>query len=243
VLESTRTVDTIVLDKTGTITTGRMSLHSVIPVDGQDPTELLSLVGALEHASEHPIAAAIADAARSATDAALPRVSGFASSQGLGVYGEVEGHAVVAGRAAWLAEQFAMSVPDDVAEMAGAAEADGRTVVFAGWDGALRGAMVVSDTIKPTSAQAIAELVSLGLRPVLLTGDNERAAQAVAAEVGITEVVAEVLPQDKVAVILRLQAKDGRRNGETASTMPLPWPRPTWDYDGKEPTLPSRNPT
>jgi len=209
VLESTRTVDTIVLDKTGTVTSGRMSLHAVLPVNDQDAGDLLRIVGALEHASEHPIATAIADAARQESQGPLPPVSDFANTQGLGVTGIVEGHAAVAGRAAWLVAEYAMTIPAELAASASEAEADGRTVIFAGWDGVLRGALVVSDTIKPTSAQAIAELVSLGLRPVLLTGDNERAARAVAAEVGIAEVTAEVLPQDKVAVVRRLQA-DGR---------------------------------
>ena len=209
VLESTRTVDTIVLDKTGTVTSGRMSLHAVLPVNDQDAGDLLRIVGALEHASEHPIATAIADAARQDSQGPLPPVSDFANTQGLGVTGIVEGHAAVAGRAAWLVAEYAMTIPAELAASASEAEADGRTVIFAGWDGVLRGALVVSDTIKPTSAQAIAELVSLGLRPVLLTGDNERAARAVAAEVGIDEVIAEVLPQDKVAVVRRLQA-DGR---------------------------------
>ena len=208
VLESTRRVDTVVLDKTGTVTTGAMSLVEVIPADGTGRDELLRLGGALEDASEHPIARAIADAART-TVSQLPAVESFASTQGRGVAGAVDGHAVVAGRTAWLREDWALVVPDDLATAQEAAEALGRTVIAIGWDGQLRGLAVVADTVKPTSAQAIAELRELGLTPVLLTGDNERAARAVAAEVGITEVIAEVLPWDKVDVVKRLQS-DGR---------------------------------
>jgi Cu+-exporting ATPase len=207
VLESTRAVDTIVLDKTGTVTSGHMSLHDLLPSEAENRQEILRLAGALEDASEHPIAAAIAHAARLEHPAGLPVVEGFANEQGRGVRGVVEGHAVVAGRASWLRDQFAIDVPQDVTEGAEAAESEGRTVVYVGWDGAVRGALVVSDTIKPTSTQAIRELKSLGLTPVLLTGDNERAARAVAAEVGIDEVIAEVMPADKVSVVQRLQGE------------------------------------
>ncbi len=193
------------LDKTGTVTSGRMSLHAVLPAAGQDPAEILALAGALEDASEHPIAAAIASAARDAGP--LAPVSGFANVQGMGVQGLVDGHAVMAGRSSWLASEFALTVPHTLATHVIDAELDGRTVVLTAWDGAIRGALVVSDTIKPTSAEAIRELRSLGLRPVLLTGDNQRAARAVAAEVGIDEVIAEVLPADKVAVVKRLQSE------------------------------------
>ena len=208
VLESTRKVDTIVLDKTGTVTTGRMSLHEVLPADGEDPALVLTLAGALEDASEHPIAAAIAAGAREAADT-LPPVTRFTSTQGSGVSGTVDGRTVVAGRLAWLREDADLTVPDGLRAPAAAAEAQGRTVVFVGWSGQVRGALVVSDTVKATSAQAIAEITSLGLRPVLLTGDNAAAAAAVAAEVGIDEVIAEVLPADKVRVVRTLQA-DGR---------------------------------
>jgi Cu+-exporting ATPase len=206
VLESTRMVDNIVLDKTGTVTSGRMSLHDVLPADGEDPDAVLRLAGALEDASEHPIAAAIAHAARN-TSVTLPPVEGFANEPGKGVSGVVEGHAVVAGRATWLRDEYAITVPTPLALRAEAAELEGRTVVYVGWDGAVRGAVVVSDTIKPTSTQAITELRSLGLTPVLLTGDNGRAARAVATEVGIGEVIAEVLPEDKVSVVRRLQGE------------------------------------
>jgi Cu+-exporting ATPase len=207
VLESTRMVDTIVLDKTGTVTSGRMSLHDVLPVGGEGRDQVLRLAGALEDASEHPIAAAIAHAARSASESPLPAVEGFANEAGKGVSGVVDGHAVIAGRASWLADQYAITVPASVADRASAAESEGRTVIYVAWDGAVRGALVVSDTIKPTSAQAISELRSLGLTPVLLTGDNERAARAVATEVGIDEVIAEVLPADKVSVVRKLQSE------------------------------------
>ena len=209
VLESTRVVDTIVLDKTGTVTTGRMELVEAVPADGVDPDALLRLVGALEHASEHPIGQAIATGAGQRLGTRLPAVEGFTSTQGLGVAGVVDGHAVVAGRPGWLATQWSQPLDARLAEAVQVAEQQGRTVIAAGWDGAARGVVVVSDTIKPTSAQAVSELRQLGLRPVLLTGDNERAARAVAAEVGIDEVIAEVVPADKVAVVERLQ-REGR---------------------------------
>jgi len=209
VLESTRVVDTIVLDKTGTVTTGRMELVEVVPADDVDVADLLRLVGALENASEHPIGQAIATGASQRLDAQLPDVEGFTSTQGLGVAGVVDGHAVVAGRPGWLAQEWSQPLAPRLAQVVDAAEQEGRTVIAAGWDGATRGVLVVSDAIKPTSAQAVAELKELGLRPVLLTGDNERAARAVAAEVGIDEVIAEVLPADKVAVVERLQ-REGR---------------------------------
>jgi P-type Cu+ transporter len=207
-LESTRVVDTIVLDKTGTITTGKMSLVEVIAPPETDEDQLLRLAGALEDASEHPIAAAIA---AGATDrlGPLPEVEGFTSTPGLGVAAVVEGHAVVAGRPSWLATEWTMPLSQGLREQVAVAEDQGRTAIAVGWDGQARGVLVVSDTVKPTSKRAIAELRDLGLRPVLLTGDNERAARAVAAEVGIdpTEggVIAEVLPADKVDVVADLQ--------------------------------------
>jgi len=206
VLESTRKVDTVVLDKTGTVTQGRMSLVQVA-VDGVTEDEALRLVGALEAASEHPIAQAIAAAARERLGA-LADVESFANTEGLGVQGVVDGHAVVAGRERFAAD-WGLRLTGTLADAKAEAEVAGRTAVVAGWDGALRAVLVVADTIKPTSAEAIAELRALGLRPVLLTGDNEAAAKAVAAEVGIDEVIAEVLPAEKVDVIRRLQA-DGR---------------------------------
>ena len=204
VLESTRAIDTVVLDKTGTVTTGRMSLAEVAAAPGVDADELLRLAGAVEDASEHPIGAAVAAGARERFGG-LPSVEGFDSAQGLGVSGVVDGRVVVAGRAGWLSSAWGWPVPDGLAARAAAAEAAGRTVVFAGWDGAVRGALMVSDTIKPTSAEAVRRLRGLGLSPVLLTGDNERAARSVAEAVGIGEVIAGVLPAGKVAAIQRLQ--------------------------------------
>jgi Cu+-exporting ATPase len=204
VLESTRRVDTVVLDKTGTVTTGQMQLVNVVTTEDTDPRQLLALAGALEDASEHPIAAAIAAGARTHVGA-LPPVQSFTATQGLGVHGVVDGHAVVTGRASWLAQQWAQPLDDRLEAARADAEDAGHTTVAVGWDGAVRGILVVADVVKPTSAQAITELADLGLRPVLLTGDNQRAACTVAAEVGITEVIADVLPADKVAVVRRLQ--------------------------------------
>ncbi|MBL8776962.1 MAG: copper-translocating P-type ATPase [Acidimicrobiales bacterium] len=203
VLESTREVDTIVLDKTGTVTTGAMALVEVHTADGVDEGEALRLVGALEDASEHPIARAIADAARERVGS-LPAVESFVNRAGLGVEGVVEGSAVVAGRPRLLAD-WSLRLPDDLEAARLAAEDLGRTAVVAAWDGEVRALLVVADTPKVTSAEAVADLRRLGLRPVLLTGDNERAAHAVAAVVGIDDVIAEVLPQDKVAAVARLQ--------------------------------------
>ncbi len=206
ILESTRTVDTIVLDKTGTVTTGRMSVASVHPAAGETTEEVLRVAGALEDASEHPIAQAVAGHAREQVGG-LPPVEGFTNHGGRGVAGVVDGHAVVVGRAAWLRGEWAMPAPASLEDVAAAAEAEGRTPVWVGWDGQVRAVVVVSDSIKETSAEAIAQLRGLGLRPVLLTGDNERAARAVAGQVGIDDVVAEVLPADKVEAVKRLQSE------------------------------------
>ncbi|WP_436790684.1 heavy metal translocating P-type ATPase [Yinghuangia sp. YIM S10712] len=203
VLENTRRVDTVLLDKTGTVTTGRMALVSVVPVDGGDADELLRVAGAVEHASEHPIAKAIAEAA-AGRFGTLPAVEGFTNREGLGVEGVVEGHAVVAGRPALLAD-WGLSLPEESAAALDAAESAGRTAVVVAWDGVVRGVLVTSDTVKPTSAAAVAGLRALGLTPVLLTGDNERAARSVAAEVGIDEVIAGVLPSGKVDAVRTLQ--------------------------------------
>jgi P-type Cu+ transporter len=209
VLESTRRVDTVVLDKTGTVTTGQMALTGVLTAPGQDATELLRLAGAVEEPSEHPIAAAIAAGARArlGDTAPLPGVSDFASHQGYGVTGLAAGHAVAVGRGSWLAAEWALPVPDELAGHAARAEASGQTVVIAGWDGAVRGAFTVADTLKPTSKGAVEKLRAMGLRPVLLTGDNHRAAHAVAGQVGIgpPDVIAGVLPAGKVDVIKALQ--------------------------------------
>jgi Cu+-exporting ATPase len=205
VLESTRTVDTIVLDKTGTVTTGRMALAEVVLADGVDRTELLRLAGALEDASEHPIAQAIARAARDETGA-FPAVEAFDNREGLGVEGVVEGRALVVGRPALLAD-WATYLPPALEDARARAEEGGRTAVAVGWDGEAAAVLVVADTVKPSSAEAVASLRELGLRPVLLTGDNETTARAVAAEVGIDEVLAEVLPADKAEVVRRLQGE------------------------------------
>ncbi|MEV5374574.1 heavy metal translocating P-type ATPase [Streptomyces nondiastaticus] len=205
VLESTRRVDTVVLDKTGTVTTGRMALHEVITAPGVSEQDLLRLAGALEHASEHPIARAIADGAAERTGT-LPAPESFENVAGLGVQGVVEGHAVLVGREKLLAE-WVIELPAGLAAAKAAAEAEGRTAVAVAWDGEARGVLTVADAVKDTSAAAIAELRRLGLTPVLLTGDNKAVAEAVAREVGIDEVISEVLPQDKVDVVKRLQAE------------------------------------
>ncbi|GAA2123917.1 MULTISPECIES: heavy metal translocating P-type ATPase [Kocuria] len=203
VLESTRRIDTIVLDKTGTVTTGKMTLAEAIPAPGVDRAELLRLAGALENASEHPIAQAIATGA-TAEVGDLPTPETFKNIEGLGVQGIVEGHAVLVGREALLAE-WAQHLDDELRQAKQAAEAQGKTAVAVGWDGQARGILVVGDEVKPTSAQAIAQFKELGLTPVLLTGDNQAVAAQVAAEVGIDQVIAEVLPKDKVDVIAKLQ--------------------------------------
>jgi len=219
VLESTRRVDTIVLDKTGTVTTGRMSVAAVHAAAGETPAEVRTFAAALEDASEHPIAKAIADTARaavpamqgtlawSAMDNSLPVVEGFSNHDGRGVTGVVDGYAVLVGRRSWLEQEWSIHAPADLLASAEAAEADGQTPVWVAWDGAVRGVIVVADTIKDTSAQAIAQFRALGLRPILLTGDNARAARAVAAVIGIDpqEVIAEVLPADKVSAVKALQ--------------------------------------
>jgi P-type Cu+ transporter len=207
ILESTHTVDTIVLDKTGTVTTGEMTLVDVVPAEGEDPVEVLAITGAVEDASEHPVANAIAQAARRQLRT-LAAVDGFANHEGLGVAGVVDGHGVVVGRPAFMAD-WSLAVPEELADAREAAEAKGRTAVLVAWDGRVRGLLVVADAVKPTSVPAVASLKDLGLRPVLLTGDNERTARAVAAEVGIDDVIAEVLPAGKVAVIRGLQ-REGR---------------------------------
>jgi Cu+-exporting ATPase len=207
VLESTRRIDTIVLDKTGTVTTGSMTLLEVITADGEQPDQVLRLAGALEDASEHPIAKAIANGARDKVGE-LPRVEGFANLEGLGVQGVVDGHAVVVGRQCLLAD-WSQHLPDSLAQSVHQAESEGKTAVAVGWDGTARGVLVVADAVKPTSAEAIGQLRALGLTPIMVTGDNEAAAHTIAREVGIDEVVAEVLPKEKVDAVKRLQA-DGR---------------------------------
>ncbi len=203
VLESTRRVDTVVLDKTGTVTVGEMAVVEVLPAAGSDRGEVLRLAGALEDASEHPIGRAIAEAAR-AEAGALPAPEGFANREGLGVEGLVDGHAAAVGRPALLAD-LGLVLDERLRAALERAQDGGRTAVAVAWDGAVHGLVVVADTVRPTSPEAVRLLRGQGLRPVLVTGDNAAAARAVAAEVGIDEVVAEVLPSEKAEVVRRLQ--------------------------------------
>ncbi|WP_141743899.1 heavy metal translocating P-type ATPase, partial [Streptomyces sp. EN23] len=205
VLETTRRTDTIVLDKTGTVTTGRMTLQTTHTTDETDETEVLRLAGALENASEHPIAQAVATAATD-TSGPLPTPEDFTNVPGLGVQGIVEGHAVLVGREQLLAD-WEIRLPAPLAEAKKAGEAAGRTAIAVAWDGEARAVLEVADAVKDTSAEAVRRLRALGLTPILLTGDNRAVAESVAAEVGIDEVYAEVMPQDKVDVVKRLQAE------------------------------------
>ncbi|MGW1015158.1 heavy metal translocating P-type ATPase [Streptomyces niveus] len=205
VLETTRKVDTIVLDKTGTVTTGKMTLLGVHAASDTAGNELLRLAGALEHASEHPIARAIATGATDRTGT-LPTPEDFANIPGLGVQGIVESHAVLVGRTKLLAE-WEIHLPEELEARKQEAETQGRTVVAVAWDGEARGILEVADAVKDTSAEAIRRLRGLGLTPILLTGDNRAVAEAVAREVGITDVIADVMPEDKVDVVTRLQAE------------------------------------
>jgi P-type Cu+ transporter len=205
VLESAGRIDTIVLDKTGTVTSGQMHLAEAVLADGVTRAEALRLVGAIEHASEHPIGRAIASTAL-AECGPLPEAELFVAREGLGVEGVVEGHTLLVGRPALLAEAgIELSTP--LARALERARANGQTVVAAAWDGEARAILVVSDTVRPTSAEAISLLRALGLRPVLLTGDTRATAEAVAREVDIDDVIADVLPAEKAAVIRRLQAE------------------------------------
>ncbi|MFF4269004.1 heavy metal translocating P-type ATPase [Streptomyces sp. NPDC001536] len=199
VLESTRRVDTVVLDKTGTVTTGRMTLQEVYAAEGTDEKQVLRLAGALEHASEHPVARAVAAGAEERVGA-LPEVEEFENVPGRGVRGRVEGRDVAVGR-------LYDVLPQELARVKEEAESGGRTAVVVGWDGAARGVVAVADAVKETSAEAVRELRALGLTPVLLTGDNRTVAEAVAGQVGIERVVAEVLPEDKVSVVRQLQGE------------------------------------
>jgi Cu+-exporting ATPase len=204
VLERTRAISTIVLDKTGTVTEGEMEVVGVVPAEDAAPERLLRLVAAVEHASEHPVARAIAR--RALEDGELPAVEGFKGRAGLGVEGVVEGHAIVAGRPALLAE-WGLPLPPVLDEARVAAEAQGQTVVAAGWDGEAHGVIALADRVKASSGAAVEDLRRLGLSPVLLTGDNERTAAAVARELGIERVLAGVLPDGKAAEVERLQAQ------------------------------------
>ncbi len=207
VLESTREIDTIVLDKTGTVTTGEMSVQEVALSEGTDELEAMRLIGALENASEHPVARAIAaEASRRAGD--LPTPGGFANVEGLGVEGVIGDRSVLIGRPRMLADR-GHSISDRLERALEEAKARGQTAVAAGWDGEVRAVIAVADTIKPTSAEALVSLRALGLRPILLTGDNAVTAESVASKVGIEEVIAEVLPSGKAGVIGRLQDEGG----------------------------------
>jgi Cu+-exporting ATPase len=211
VLESTRRVDTVVLDKTGTVTTGRMTLQEVHVAQDADEKQVLRLAGALERASEHPVARAIAVGAEMGVPplersrewgkvGPLPEAEGFENVPGKGVRGRVEGHEVVVGR-------LIDALPAELARAKEEAERDGRTAVVVGWDGVAHGVLAVADAVKETSAEAVRSLRALGLTPVLLTGDNRAVAEAVARAVGIDEVIAEVLPEDKVDAVRRLQSE------------------------------------
>ncbi len=203
ILEQTRRVTTIVLDKTGTVTEGRMWLADVVPAAGTERAELLRLAGAAEDASEHPIARAIAERAREELGGLSPTES-FTNRAGLGIEAVVEGHALVAGRPSFIAD-WGLELPGELAVARAEAEREGRTVVAVGWDGEVRGLLAVADRVKPTSAEAVAELRGLGLTPVLLTGDNEATARTVGGQVGIEQVLANVLPDEKAAEVRRLQ--------------------------------------
>ncbi|HXP54392.1 MAG TPA: heavy metal translocating P-type ATPase, partial [Streptosporangiaceae bacterium] len=219
-LESSRAVDTVVLDKTGTITTGRMTLAHTRPTAGVSRADLLHFAGAVEQASEHAVAAAITTAAQAAPTPApptshaspatgtteLPAADRFRALPGLGASGVVDGHEVVVGRTRLLTDR-GLSVPPDLADACRSWEQNGCTTVLVAWDGQVRGALAVTDTIKPSAAPAVAALRALGLHPVLLTGDNQATARAVAAAVGIDEVIAETLPDGKAAVITGLRAR------------------------------------
>ena len=210
VLESTRRIDTIVLDKTGTVTTGTMTLLAVHATPGTDELELLRYAGAVEHASEHPIARAVVRGAVERVGT-LPTVDRFVSVDGLGVEGEVDGRRMVVGRASWLADRDIV-IDLELAAIRSAAESTGQTVVLVAWNGVARGVLVVADTVKPGSAEAVRQFAELGLTPILLTGDHRSVADHVAAQVGIERVIADVLPQDKVDVI-----EDLRREGRTVA--------------------------
>ncbi len=205
-LEQAQRIRGVVLDKTGTLTTGVMTVHRVIAADGTDEKQALRLAGAVEDASEHPIGQAIARFAASELGPS-PDVTGFRALPGAGVRGDVEGRTIIVG-APRLFGELGLSVPASLHDAVAAAATDGRTAVLAGWGGAARAALVVADQLRPGSAAAVARLRDLGLRPFLLTGDHPASAHAVAGDVGIDpgDVFAEARPEEKVAVIRRLQA-------------------------------------
>jgi Cu+-exporting ATPase len=201
-------VDTVLLDKTGTVTTGTMALVDVLPAAGEDVDDVLRRAAAVEDFSEHPVAAAVVAGARQQLRD-VPAVTDFRSVRGNGVRGVVNGTMVLVGRPAWLADQWSVPLPETLRAAATQCQAHGRTVIAVAWDGRMRGLLSVADTVKPSSAEAVRMLRSLGLTPVLLTGDNETVARCVAAEVGIDTVIAGVLPEEKVEQVSQLQ-RQGR---------------------------------
>lgn len=205
ILEATRRIDAIALDKTGTLTEGRMSVVEVLADESTNPQEVLDLVAAVEAASEHPIGQAIA----AAVDFPAP-VEAFVSSRGRGVQGVIDGRAVVVGRPSWLVEEWSISIPQTAVTWIEDQQTLGRTVVTSGSDGRFLGAIAVADAIKPTSARAIAELKTLGLDPILVTGDNRAVATAVAEQLGIGTVRADVMPEDKIDIVKELQSRGTR---------------------------------
>jgi Cu+-exporting ATPase len=205
VLEQTRTIDTIVLDKTGTVTSGKMTVSAVTPLADEALESFLHVAASAESGSEHPVARAIVDYA-AAHGAPATAAESFAAHAGLGVQAIVDGQLILVGRADWLASAWSIPIPEDARQAIDAAESSGATVVAAAWDGQLRGTMTVADTVKPTSVEAIGRFRALGLRPILLTGDNAGAAATVAKQVGIDEVHAGVSPQDKLALIRSLHS-------------------------------------
>ena len=208
VLEQSRRIDVVVFDKTGTLTRGEMALTAVRPLEGEEAEQLLRFAGAVEARSEHPVAAAIVAGARK-SDGRLPDPSDFASTPGLGVQGAVEGRQVFVGRHSYL-EGAGLADAEGLEPVAEELEAEGRTAVFVGWDGRIRGVLAVADTVKEEAADVVAQLSARGLEVAMITGDNARTGRAIARQVGIERVMAEVLPADKVTEVRRLQA-EGRR--------------------------------
>ncbi|PRY69392.1 Cu+-exporting ATPase [Glaciihabitans tibetensis] len=205
VLEQTRRIDTIVLDKTGTVTTGTMAVAGVFAEEGLTEGELLRVAGAAEAGSEHPVARAIV-AAATVSGLDVSGAEGFQSDAGVGVRAMVDGRAVLVGKADWMLRQWALALPETTRTAVAAAESEGRTAVVVAWDGEVRGSIAVSDTVKPSSADAVQRFIALGLTPVLLTGDNPGAARSVATAVGISEVRAGISPAGKLEAIRELQA-------------------------------------
>jgi Cu+-exporting ATPase len=205
VLEQTRKIDTIVLDKTGTVTTGAMSVAAVTTVNGTSETQLLRAAGAAERGSEHPVARAIVAAAQH-RGIDVSGAESFTASAGAGVQAFVDGSVVLAGRGTWMENDWSLTLPEALRSVLHEAEAAGTTGIVVAWDGQIRGLIAVSDTLKASSAAAISKFTALGLTPVLLTGDNAGAAHAIASVVGITDVRPGITPAGKLEVIRSLQA-------------------------------------